>query len=136
IADARSKLSERPGCTGMGIRPKEHLARTRKAFFRECNMTHPLVILRTDIIEMREVLICGKGPENIHIAISVFIFGKYIVIRNNNKLVFIPYAGIFAELVLENTNRRRTAYVVGHQYIDVNPDTFAGLHGGSAAVVC
>src|SRR5699024_7773414 len=122
IANAGSKLSESAGRAGMGIGAKEHLARSGEALFRKGNMADPFIVVRAYIIEVGQALVSGKCTESIYIAISIFIFGKNVVIRYDDELFLIPYTSILTKLILKNADRGRPAYIVRHEYIYIHPD--------------
>src|SRR5699024_8280837 len=104
--------------------------------FRKGNMADPFIIIRAYVIEVGQVLISGKCTENIHVAISIFIFGKNVVVRYDDELFLIPYTGILTKLVLNNADRGRSASIVRHEYIYFLPYSFGGLRGVFSAVIC
>src|SRR5699024_8121285 len=136
IDDAGGNVAEGAGGAGMRVGAKEHLARPGETLFRKGNMADPFIIIRAYIIEVGQVLIGGKSTEDIHVAISIFIFGKNVVVRYDDELFLIPYTGILTKLILKNADGGRAAYVVRHEHIYIYPDAFAGLHGVFSAVIC
>ncbi len=58
------------------------------------------------------------------------------MVRDDHDFVPVPNLGGFSEMVFEDADRARTAYVMRHQHIHINPDIVTGLDRGAARMLC
>ncbi len=95
-------------------------------------MAHPFVPVRTDIIIVRKILFFREVAENLNVAVGVHILRKDVMIGNDYQLFLIPHFRLRSELPFEDSERTRTAHIVRHQHIHIDPDIVAGGNGGSS----
>src|ERR1700733_12929299 len=77
------------------------------------------------VIIIFQSLLFDEVSQNLHISMALGIGGKNVVVGNDDDLIPAPHLGLASELLVEDTDRAGTADIVGHQYVDIDPDVFA-----------
>src|SRR5580765_2640333 len=91
-------------------------------------MANPFVVWRANVVEVRQLLLSHELPQNIDIAVGHLVRGKDVVIRDDYDLAPVPDLGVLAEMLLENAKCARTAYIVSHKNIGIDPDIVTRLN--------
>jgi hypothetical protein len=125
IADAGGELSECAGSARVAVGAEEHLAGAGVAFLRQGDVADALVARRANVVEVRQLLLGRELPQYLDVAIRHRVGGEDVVVRDDDDLLLVPDAGILAEVLLEDADGPRPAYVVGHEHVGLDPDVLA-----------
>ena len=127
VADAGGELAECAGGAGVAIGAEQHLARAGPAFFSQRDVADAFVPRRAHVVKMRQVLLAGKLPQQLDVAVGMHIRGEDVMIRDHHHALGVPHTGVFAEFPFKNGKGGRPANIVGHEHIHVHPDIVAGF---------
>ena len=90
-------------------------------------MAYALVVFRSRIIEVFDVLFFDEVAQDVHISLALLVLGEDVMIGNNHDLLGVEDLGLRAELLFENAYGTWAADIVGHQNVHVGPDDLAGV---------
>mmetsp|Transcript_30835 Transcript_30835/g.56107 ORF Transcript_30835/g.56107 Transcript_30835/m.56107 type:complete len:336 (-) Transcript_30835:94-1101(-) len=132
VADAGGELTKGTCIAGVGVSAKEDFTGLAVTFLGHRNVAHTLVVgvgtevgAINDVVKVLDIVLLGHVSHNVHITVSAGIGSKNVVVRNNDNTFIIPNLSIRAELLLENTEGPRAAYVMGQKLVNASPNVIA-----------
>ncbi len=142
VSNAGGELPKRAGGTRVAVGAEKNFPGTDVALFRQRLVADAFIIcfgrvlvrirhsrFGTDklwVVVVFQSLLAHEIPKSLNVAMAFIVGGEDVVVRNDDHPVRVPHFGIASELIVEDANRPRTADVVSHEDIDVDPDVFAG----------
>ena len=148
VADTGGELAERAGHARMRVGAEQDFTGAGMPFRRQGGVAHagktapvlplelalarverPMAIRVIDhVVEILQFLFADEIAEDIHVAVRFGVGGENVVVGDDNDLFPVPDPGVFPELALEHANGPRTAHIMRHQNVHVDPDVVARLY--------
>src|SRR5262249_1810132 len=142
VADPGGELVESACHAGVGVRAEQDFAWPRVPLLRQGRMANagimrtilafehspggiemPMTVWIVDhVVEISDPLLFYEVAQNIDVPVRFGVRGENVMVGNDDDLMAIPDLGVLAEFALKDTDSARSANIMGHENVGLDPD--------------